>query len=128
MPIPTPTITQTSSLVSTVNITSSFTEPVAEFDEDIVVPIRDYYYNKSAKAMVRKGKKRSRDEGGLEASISNQIIWTQQSGDPQVDAVETPTMLGAFTGTNLDAVNTLNREFDKRKEEISRLGEKLDKT
>ena len=57
MPIPTPTITQTSSLVSTVNITSSFTEPMAEFDEDIVVPLGDYYYSKSAKEVVRKGKR-----------------------------------------------------------------------
>ena len=121
MPIPTPTITQTSSLVSTVNITSSFTKPVAEFDEDIVVPVGDCYYNKFAKEVVRKGKKRIRDEGGLEASVSNQIIWTQQSGDPQVDAVETTTTLGAFTCANLGAVNTLNGEFDKRKEEISKL-------
>ena len=35
--------------------------------------------------------------------------------------------LGAFTGANLDVVNTLNREFDKRKEEISKLKEELDK-
>ena len=80
MPIPTPTITQISSLVSTVNITSSFTELVVEFDEYIVVPLGNYYYSNSAKVVVRKGKKRSKDEGGLEASVSNQIIWTQHSG------------------------------------------------
>ena len=35
--------------------------------------------------------------------------------------------LGAFTGANLDAVLTLNKEFDKRKEEMKRLEDELDK-
>ena len=43
MPIPTPTIPQTSSSVSTVNLTSSFTESMAEFEEDNVVPLGDYF-------------------------------------------------------------------------------------
>ena len=38
------------------------------------------------------------------------------------------TSLGAFTGANLDAVNTLNMELDIRKEEISKLEEELDRT
>ena len=71
MPIPTPTITQTSSLVSTENVTSSFTESVAEFEEDNVVPLGDYFYNKSSKAVVRKGRKRSRDQGGLETPVTH---------------------------------------------------------
>ena len=36
--------------------------------------------------------------------------------------------MGAFTGANLHAVNTLNREFDRRKEEISKLKEELENT
>ena len=82
MPIPTPTITQISSLVSIENVTSSFTESVAKFEEDNVVPLGDYFYSKSSKEVVRKGNKRSIDQGGLEAPITNQIIWAQQSGDP----------------------------------------------
>ena len=74
MPIPAPTVTQTSSLVSIVNGTSSFTESVVEFEEDIVVPLGDYFYSRSSKAMVRKGRKRIRDQGGLEAPVTNQII------------------------------------------------------
>ena len=62
----------------------------------------------------------------MDESVTNQIIWTQQSGDPQVDAVDTTAALGAFTGENLHVVNTLNREFDKRKEEISKLKEELE--
>ena len=77
MPIPTPTITQTSSLVSTVNRNSSFTELVGEFEEDIVVPLGDYFYSKSSKEVVIKGRKRSRDQGGLETPITHQIIWAQ---------------------------------------------------
>ena len=71
MPIPTLAITQTSSLVSTVNVNSPFTESVADFEEDNVVPIGDYFYNKSSKVVVRKGRKRSIDQGGLEAPITN---------------------------------------------------------
>ena len=89
MSIHSPIITQISSLVSLVNGTSSFTESMAEFEEDIVVPLRDYFYSKSSKGVVRKGRKRSKDQGGLEA-----------------------TSLGAFTGENLDVVNTLNMEID----------------
>ena len=64
----------------------------------------------------------------MEAPVTNQIIWTQQSGDPQVDAVDTTKYLGAFTGENLDAINTLNMELDRIKEEISKLKEELDRT
>ena len=59
----------------------------------------------------------------MEVSIFEQIVWTQQSGDPQVDAANTTVALGAFTGANLHDVNTLNRELDMRKEEITQLKE-----
>ena len=63
LPIPTPTITQTSSLVSIENVTSSFTESVDEFEEDNVVPLGDYFYSKSSKAVLRKWKQRSKYQG-----------------------------------------------------------------
>ena len=50
------------------------------------------------------------------------------NNDPQVDAVDTTTTLGAFTGANFDAVNTLSRELDRRKTKISKLEEELDIT
>ena len=61
----------------------------------------------------------------MSALVTNQIIWTQQSGDPQIDAVDSTTTLGAFAGANLDAILTLNKEFDKRKKEMKRLEEEL---
>jgi len=36
--------------------------------------------------------------------------------------------LGAFTGANIHAVSNLNREFDRRKEEITQLKEELEKS
>ena len=36
--------------------------------------------------------------------------------------------MGAFTGANLDVVNTLNKEFDRREQEITQLKEELEKT
>ena len=40
-------------------------------------------------------------------------------------AKDAASILGAFTGTNFDAVNTLNQEFDKQKAEIVSLKEEL---
>ena len=110
------------------NDTSSFSESVAEFEEDIRVPLGDYFYSMSSKEVAKKGMKRRIYQGGFEAHVTNQIIQTWQSSDPQVDAVYTTTTLGAFIGANLYAVNTLNRELDRRKEEISKLEEELDRT
>ena len=69
--------------------------------------------------MVRKGKKRGRDQTRMEVSVSKKILWTEQSSDPQVDATDTIAALGAFTGANIHVVSNLNREFDRRKEEIT---------
>ena len=74
MHMPRPTVTHISSLVSIVIGTSSFTQSKAEFDEDIVISLGDYFYSKSDKAVVRKGKNKSRDQGGMDASVTNQII------------------------------------------------------
>jgi len=128
MTIPSPIITQTSSLVSTMISTSGSIDPRDEFDEEIVVSLGEYYYSKPDKSMIRKGKKRGRDQTGMEVSVFEQIIWTQQSGDPQVDAADTAAALGAFIGANIHAISNLNREFDRRKEEITQLKEELEKS
>ena len=76
-PMPFPIVTQTSSLVSTVAGTSSITDSRDEFNEDIVISVGDYHYNKSSKAMVKKGKKRRRYQGDMDTNLSNQIVWTK---------------------------------------------------
>ena len=43
-----------------------------------------------------------------------------------MDATDIASILGAFTGANLDVLNTLNREFDKQKAEIIILKEELE--
>ena len=43
-----------------------------------------------------------------------------------MDATDAASILGAFTGANFHAVNTLNKEFDKKKEEIIILKEELE--
>ena len=79
MTMPSLIITQTSSLVSTVIYTSRFIDPRAQFDEDIVVSLGDYYYSKPDKVVIRKGKKRARDQSGMEVYVYKQIVWTQLS-------------------------------------------------
>ena len=49
----------------------------------------------------------------MDMSDVSKVVWTQRSSDPQAYATDAAFVLGAFTGANLDAVNTLNREFDK---------------
>ena len=73
--------------------------------------------------MVKRGKKRSKDESDADTSLSNEIVWTQRFGDPHVDATDDASILGAFIGANFDAINTLNKEFDKNKAQIIRLKE-----
>ena len=76
--------------------------------------------------MVRRGKKRSRDQGDVDESLSNQVVWSQWSSDPQVDAADTTSTLGAFIGGKFHAIDYLKRKFDKKKEEIIKLKEELE--
>ena len=43
-----------------------------------------------------------------------------------MDATDAASISGAFTGANFHAVNTLNKEFDKKKAEIIRLKVELE--
>ena len=40
-----------------------------------------------------------------------------------MDVADTTAALGAFIGANIHVVSNLNREFDRRKEEITQLKE-----
>ena len=51
----------------------------------------------------------------MDMSMVNKVVWTQQSSDPQTYATNGSSVLGAFTSANMDAVNSLNRDFDKQK-------------
>ena len=65
--------------------------------------------------MVKQGKKRGRNQNDMDMSMVNEVVWTPQSSDPQAYATDAAYVLGAFTGANLDDVNSLNKEFDKQK-------------
>ena len=62
----------------------------------------------------------------MDMSMVNEVVWEQQSSDPQAYATDATSVLGAFIGDNLDVVNSLNREFDKQKVEIVSLKETLE--
>ena len=113
MPMPSHTMTQTSSLISTCIDAPPIDEIRDEFNEDIVISLGYYCYRKYDKSVVKRGKKRSKDESDADTYLSNEIVWTQQFGDPHVDATDAASILGAFTGANFDVLTTLNRQFDK---------------
>ena len=56
----------------------------------------------------------------------NEVVCMKQSSDPQSYAIDVASVLGAFTGANLDALNNLNRYFDKQKAEIVSFKEALE--
>ena len=62
----------------------------------------------------------------MDMSMVREFVWIQQSSDPQAYATDATYVLGAFTGANMDAVNSLNREFDKQKAEIVSFKEELE--
>ena len=80
-----------------------------------MVSLGEYRYRKAAKSVVRWGKKRGRDHNDMDISMLNEVLWTTQSSDPQAYATYATSVLGSFTGANLDAVNSLSKEFDKQK-------------
>ena len=96
MPMPSHIMMQTSSLISTGIDAPSIDEIRDEFNEDIVISLGDYRYRKSDKSVVKRGKKRSIDQSDVDTSLSNEIVWTQQFGDPQVDVTDAASVLGAL--------------------------------
>ena len=121
MPIPCQTTTQTPSLISTGISIPPIDEVRDEFNEEFVVSLGEYRYSKAAKSVVRRGKKRGRDQNDMDMSMVNEVLWTQPLNDPQAYATDAASVLGDFTGANQDAVNSLSREFDKQKAEIVNL-------
>ena len=76
--------------------------------------------------MVKRGKKRSKDQSDMDISFTNEVVWTHRSVDTQVDGTNAPSVLGSLTTANFDVVNTLNKEFEKQKAEIVNLKEELE--
>ena len=123
MAIPSQTTTQTSSLISIGISISPVDEVRDEFNEYFVVSLGEYRYIKANISMVKRGKKRGIVQNDMNMTMVNEVVWTQQSSDPQSFATDATFVLGDFKGASLDVVNSLNREFDKQKVEIVNLKE-----
>ena len=80
-----------------------------------MISLGEYQYSKADRLVVKRGKKRGNDQNDMDMLMVNEVVWTQQSSDPQAYATDATSVLGAFTSANMDAVNILNRELDKQK-------------
>ena len=80
--IPSHTTTQTSSLISTGISIPPIDDMTDEFNEDFVISLREYQYSKVDRSVVKKGKKRNRDQSDMDISVTNEVLWTQRSSDP----------------------------------------------
>ena len=77
MTIPSITTTQTTSMISTGITIPPINEVREEFNEYFVVSLGEYHYSKTNRSVVRKGRKRSRDEGDMDMFDVSQVVWTQ---------------------------------------------------
>ena len=66
MPMLPPIIKQTPPLMSTVIGTSASIEPITDFDEDISISLGDYYCSKFDKEVVKRRKRRTKDQSGMD--------------------------------------------------------------
>ena len=48
-----------------------------EFNEHFVISLGEYRYSKADRSVVKKGKKRNRDQRDLDMSATNEVVWTQ---------------------------------------------------
>ena len=47
-----------------------------EFNEYFVISLGEYRYSKADRSVVKKGKKRNRDQSDMDISIRNEVVWT----------------------------------------------------
>ena len=76
MTIPSHTITQTFSQILTGIILPPIDEMRDEFNEDFVISLGEYQYSKADRSVVKKGRKRNRDQSDVEMSVANEVVWT----------------------------------------------------
>ena len=77
MTITSHTTTQNSSLISIgINI-PPIDEMRDEFNEYFVISLRECHYSKVDKSVMKRGKKRSRDQSDMDISFANEVVWTQ---------------------------------------------------
>ena len=82
MTIPSHTTTQTNSLISIGISIPPIDEMRDEFNEDFVISLGECRYSKADKSVVKKGKKRNRDQSDMHMSVENEVVWNQRSSDP----------------------------------------------
>ena len=83
MTLPSHTTNQTTSLISTGISIPPIDEMRDEFNEYFVVSLGEYRYNKADRSVVRKGRKRNMDQSDVDMFVTNEVVRTQRSSDPQ---------------------------------------------
>ena len=95
--------------------TISTTDEMADFGEDAVISLGQYFWSRKEKVVVKKGTKRSREGTLVHGTIPNQVIWKMASIVFKQKSLETTTTMGAFGGANKDSVSSLNKEIEMKK-------------
>ena len=75
MTMPTHITTQTTSLISIGISILPIDEMREEFNEDFVVSLGEYQYNKVDRSLVKKGRKRNMYQSDMDMSIANEVVW-----------------------------------------------------
>ena len=69
---------------------------MADFGEDAVVSLGQYFWSRKEKVVVKKGSKRSREGTFKQGSVPNQIVSKRASNDVKQKYLETVAAMGSF--------------------------------
>ena len=53
-----------------------------EFNEYFVISLGEYWYSKADRSVVKKGKKKNKEQSDTDISVTNEVVWTPRSSHP----------------------------------------------
>ena len=83
---------------------------MADFGEDAVVSLGQYFWSSKEREVIKKGTKISREETTKHGLYLDHIIWKRDSYDIRQGSLDIVTAMGAFAGANFDSVSQLKNE------------------
>ena len=82
----------------------SSTEEIADFGEDTVVILGNYFWSKKQKAILKKVLKRTREGIIKHVPALDKIVWKTDAPNEKQGVVNTVATIGVFAGANYNSV------------------------
>ena len=114
------TQTQTNPLVIVQHQTTSSSELMEYFGEDVVVSMGKYYWRKRDKVVVKRGTKRAREISSKQVFAHNQVIWRLDTTDVQHVGLDKTTSMGFFAGEKFESGSQLSLDIGDKEKELQK--------